>query len=213
MARDLILFPCSGNALEALDCLGTEYRAIGFVDDSPEKQGETLAGLPVWGREAFAQHPQAQVLAVPGNPSNYRQRLKLIASLGLPPERFARVIHPSARVSPLAEVGRNTLLMAGVVVTSNARIEDHVCVLPNSVVHHDVAIGEGTLVGSQVSLAGGVQVGSNAYIGTGTKVIHDLSLGEGCLTGLGSVVIRPVPAGKIVAGNPARELKPQEHGR
>ena len=39
-ARPLLIFPCNGNGLEALDCLGDAYRCVGFVDDTPEKQGD-----------------------------------------------------------------------------------------------------------------------------------------------------------------------------
>ena len=56
------------------------------------------------------------------------------------------------------------LIMAGAVVTSNARIGDHVCILPNTVVHHDAVIGPFTLVGANVTIAGGVEIGERAFI-------------------------------------------------
>ncbi|MCK7470637.1 MAG: hypothetical protein MZU95_07475 [Desulfomicrobium escambiense] len=31
----LLIFPCNGNGLEALDCLGDAFRCIGFIDDRP----------------------------------------------------------------------------------------------------------------------------------------------------------------------------------
>jgi hypothetical protein len=37
--RPLLIFPCNGNGLKALDCLGDANELIGFVDDTPEKQG------------------------------------------------------------------------------------------------------------------------------------------------------------------------------
>jgi hypothetical protein len=42
----LLVFPYNGNALEALDCVGDSYRFIGFVDDTPEKQGIERHGSP-----------------------------------------------------------------------------------------------------------------------------------------------------------------------
>ena len=44
--------------------------------------------------------------------------------------RWARVIHPTARVSPLATIGHDVLLMAGVVVTSNAVIGNPLPMFP-----------------------------------------------------------------------------------
>jgi sugar O-acyltransferase (sialic acid O-acetyltransferase NeuD family) len=204
--RPLLIFPCNGNGVEALDCIGEAFRAVGFIDDAPPSQGVGRFGIPVLSRAAFAEHAAAQVLAVPGSPTSYVHRRTIIEGLGIHADRFATVVHPRACVSPLARIGRNVLLMAGVVVTSNAVIGDHVCVLPNTVVHHDVVIGDWTLVGSNVSIAGGVRIGENAYIGSGARIINGVSIGDRALVGLGSTVIREVPADARVAGSPARRL-------
>lgn len=205
-AAPLLIFPCNGNALEALDCLAPAHRLLAFVDDTPAKQGSLVHGHRVVGRAALAEWPDARVLAVPGSPTSFRQRKAIVQGLGVAPQRFAQVIHPSARISPLARIGHNVLIMAGVVVTSNAVIGDHVCVLPNSVIHHDVSIGDWSLVGAHVTLAGGVQVGENCYVGSGTSAMHGLRIGAGALVGLGTVLIRDVPPGATVAGCPARLL-------
>jgi len=205
-ATPLFVFPCNGNGLEALDCLGDRYVLAAFVDDTPEKQGTSPHGHPVLGREALERKPDVAVLAVPGGPASYRSRRALIEGLGVDPARFARVLHPSARVSPLAKVGRNVLLMAGVVVTSNAVIGDHVCVLPNTVIHHDAVVGDYSLVGSNVTIAGGTVIGENCYIGSGSSLKNGIRVGDQALVGLGSNVLGDVPAGARVAGNPARTL-------
>jgi sugar O-acyltransferase (sialic acid O-acetyltransferase NeuD family) len=204
--RPLLIFPCNGNGVEALDCLGATYRCVGFVDDTPEKQRTGAHGHPVFGRAALGDRPDAFVLAVPGSPTSYLDRRRLVAGLGVPAERLARVLHPTARIAPLAVLGRNVLVMAGVVITSNAVIGDHVCIMPNTVIHHDVVVGDWTLVGANVTIAGGTAVGENCYIGSGSSIINGVSLGEGALVGLGSNVIRSVPAGTRVAGNPARRI-------
>ena len=204
--RPLLIFPCNGNALEALDCLGSEWRLLGFVDDTPEKQEKGAHGYRVMAREELARTAHASVLAVPGSPASYRTRRTLIDGLGLRGERFARVIHPSARISPLARIGHNVLIMAGVVVTSNAVIGNHVCLLPNTVVHHDVVIGDWTLVGSNVTIAGSAQIEENCYIGSGSSIMNGVRVGSATLIGIGSNVIRNVAAGMRVVGNPARPL-------
>ncbi len=206
-ARPLLIFPYNGNGLEALDCLGESWRLACFIDDTPAKQGLGKHGHRVADRSELSASPNAAVLAVPGSPTSYRQRAATIEGLGIARHRFARVIHPSARISPLAHIGVDVLIMAGVVVTGNAVIGDHVCILPNAVVHHDAVIGDFTLIGSNVTIAGGVDIGTNCYIGSGTSVMNGLAVGSGSLIGLGSNVIRNVPANTRVAGNPARPLK------
>lgn len=207
-ARPLLLFPCNGNALEALDCLGETWHMLGFVDDTPAKQGTLVHRHPVYGREAFERWPEAQVLAVPGGPASFRRRRGLIEGLEVCADRYARVLHPAARVSAHAAVGTNVLLMAGVVVTSNATIGNHVCILPNTVVHHDASVGDHALVGSNVTIAGSVAVEENCYIGSGTSIMNGVRIGAGALVGLGSVVLRDVAPGATVAGVPARTIRP-----
>lgn len=203
----LLIFPCNGNAVEALDCLGDAYRCVAFVDDAPELQGSRRFGYPVGTRAALSEQPDAAVLAVPGSPTSYRSRRSVIEGLGLRAKRFARVVHPAARVSPLAEIGHNVLIMAGVVVTSDAVIGNHVCILPNTVVHHGVVLGDWSLVGSNVTLAGDAVVGQNCYVGSGSRIMNGVRVGDGALVGLGSNVIRSVAPGATVAGNPATVLR------
>lgn len=210
ITRSLLIFPCNGNGLEALDCLAETDRFLGFIDDTLEKRERAVGGFQVFGRSAFALFADAGVLAVPGSPASFRTRAQVIQGLGLAPERFATVVHPRATVSPRATLGRNVLIMAGAVITSNAVVEDNVCVLPNTVVHHDVVIGQWSLIGSSVVLTGGVVVGENCYVGSGSTIMPYVSLGAQSLIGLGSNVTRDVPHGAVVAGNPAAVLRRPE---
>lgn len=208
--KQLLIFPCNGNAIEALDCLGPEYHFTGFVDDMTEKQRSGAFGHPVFARDAIADQPSCRVLAVPGSPSSYTTRRRVIESLRINSSRYARIIHPSAVVSPNSIVGYNVLAMAGVVITSNAVIGNHVCLLPNTVVHHDSQVGDWSLIGSNVAIAGNVVIGENCYIGSGSSLRNGIQIGDRALIGLGSTVIQDVPADTVVAGNPARVLRNTE---
>jgi sugar O-acyltransferase (sialic acid O-acetyltransferase NeuD family) len=205
-AQPLLIFPYNGNGIEALDCIGSAYRFIGFVDDTPEKKGIDPNGYPVMERNAFERFPDARVLAIPGSPSSYLSRKELIQGLGIAEERFAKVIHPAARVSALASIGDNVLIMAGVVITSNALIGSHTCILPNTVIHHDVVVGDWCLIGSNVTIAGSTVIEENCYIGSGSSIMNGLRVGSGALVGLGSNVICSVEVGTRVVGNPARKI-------
>jgi sugar O-acyltransferase (sialic acid O-acetyltransferase NeuD family) len=172
---------------------------IGFVDDTLEKQGTKVHGYSVYGRDALLRWPEVCILAIPGNPTSYRMRKPIIESLGIGANRFATVIHPSATVSPLAELGRNVLIMAGVVITSNAVVGDHV-------IHHDVVVDAWSLIGSNVTIAGHTTVGENCYIGSGASIMNGLRVGDGALVGMGSNVIRDVAPGAKIVGNPAHPI-------
>ncbi|MDZ4803764.1 MAG: hypothetical protein SGI90_02725, partial [Candidatus Eisenbacteria bacterium] len=54
---------------------------------------------------------------------------------------------------------------------------------------------------------GGAVVEDLVKIGAGVVVLPGVRIGRGALIGAGSVVVADVPAGMVVAGNPARVIK------
>lgn len=50
------------------------------------------------------------------------------------------------------------------------------------------------------------KIGARAFIGSNSSLVAPVEIGEGALTGAGAVVLRDVPEGERVAGNPAKPL-------
>lgn len=207
MPKELIIFPCNGNGIEALDSIDpATFSFVGFIDDNFASKQDAGGKWKVEDRSMLDRYPGALLLAVPGGPASFQKRKEHIDGLGVPNERFTTVIHPYAHIGRNVHIGTNTLIMAGVVITSNAWIGDNVCILPNTVVHHDTRIGDYTLVGSSVVIAGGSIVGCNCYIGSGSNLINGINIGDFSLVGIGSNVIQNFPSRSRIAGNPARDI-------
>lgn len=51
------------------------------------------------------------------------------------------------------------------------------------------------------------RIGERCFIGAHSFILPGVTIGEGSIVGAGSVVTRDVPAGTIVAGNPARVVR------
>lgn len=51
---------------------------------------------------------------------------------------------------------------------------------------------------------GRVKICDYAYIGSGAQIMPGVTIGEGSLVAAGSIVTKSVPAGVVVAGNPAK---------
>lgn len=51
------------------------------------------------------------------------------------------------------------------------------------------------------------RIGRNCFIGGRALILPGVEIGDGCVVGAGAVVTKSVPAGSIVAGNPARIIR------
>jgi sugar O-acyltransferase (sialic acid O-acetyltransferase NeuD family) len=187
------------------------YELLGFLDDNPDAAGTEVDGIPVLGPiSSVADHPAALVIVSTGHPGFYFSRKRIVERLGLPPDRYATLIHPLASVGRSVEVGGGTVLLAGAVATAGVRIGSHVAVMPGAVFTHDDVIGDYATFGSGARLAGRVTVGDGAYIGSGALIRQSLTVGAWALVGLGAVVLEDVPAAEVWVGVPARRLRKVE---
>jgi sugar O-acyltransferase (sialic acid O-acetyltransferase NeuD family) len=216
-ARDLVIVGTGGTSVDILDAVhavntladGPAFRPVCFLDDNAARFGTMLHGLPVRGPlESAAEMAGCLFINGIGSPNNFWRRDGFVRRLGIPDDRFAIVVHPTASVSPWATVGAGTAILQHVTVSANAQVGAHVVVLPQTVISHDCLIGDHVCITGGVSLSGAVRVGARSYIGTNACVMNGVTIHEGSLVGMGSVVLRDVAAGSVVVGNPARLLRP-----
>ena len=127
------------------------------------------------------------------------------------------------------EVGDNTKIGAFVEIQKNARvgknckISSHTFICEGVTVEDDVFIGHGVMFINdsypRATINGQLQteqdwkvettlVKRGVSIGSAATILANVTIGENALIGAGSVVTRDVPANAIVAGNPARQLRP-----
>jgi sugar O-acyltransferase (sialic acid O-acetyltransferase NeuD family) len=205
----VVILGASGNALDILDiidALGAPWEAVGVLDDGHEKGGE-FGGLPIFGQLAEAAG-LADVVFVNGIASErtHRHKLRIIAGTGLDGARFVTLIHPLAAVSRRATIGYGSCIGPGCAVSGQVEIGAHTWLGSLAVIGHDCVLGAGATVAPSATLAGGVTLGAQAYVGSGAVLRPGITVGEGALIGMGAVVLRDVPAGVVIVGNPARPL-------
>lgn len=194
--------------VEDINAQELRFDPIGCLDDAPAKQGTTLCGLPVLGAlPDAAKFPDAQFVNCLGSSANYATRGRIVDALGLAPERFATLVHPSAVISRHSSLGHGTIVYPYAFIGSGTRIGRQALVMSHASINHDVVIGEFAIVASAAVILGKVTLGAHVYVGAGASIRQGLSVGAGSLIGMGSVVVDDVEPGCIAMGVPARLVR------
>jgi acetyltransferase EpsM len=214
--KKLIIVGGRGNAIlvaSAVEDLNREepkWNLLGLFNDS-DPIGTSVNGYSVIGRpEDMLERKYADVFFVytPLLAMPYaRPNAERLECLGLPPERFATIIHPSASISKYSQIGHGVVIMGLCHIRQDVRIGNHVNVMLASAIAHDCDIADYSCMSTNSFIAGYVALEKGAYLGPHASVRERTTIGEWGLAGMGAVVIRDVPPMAVVAGNPARFIK------
>jgi len=137
-------------------------------------------------------------------------------------------------VSTLASVDADTLrlgdrsyIAAGAYLTGDVAIGADCSVNAYTVVRGGVTLGDAVRVGAHTSILGfnhtmddpdvevfrqpltrrGILIGRDVWIGSHVVVLDGVTVGDRAVLAAGAVVTKPVPAGAVVGGNPARLIR------
>ena len=114
-------------------------------------------------------------------------------------------IQKNASVGKRCKISSHTFICEGVTIEDNVFVGHGVTFINDSYPRAATATGE-----LQTEADWKVErtlVMKGASIGSGATVLSNVSVGQNAIVGAGSVVTKDVPAGAIVAGNPARLLR------
>lgn len=115
-------------------------------------------------------------------------------------------IQKNATVGNRCKISSHTFICEGVTLEDRVFIGHGVTFINDSYPRATTATGE--LQTAQDWHVEPTLVRKGASIGSGATILSNLVIGEHAIVGAGSVVTHDVPAHAIVAGNPARVLRP-----
>ncbi len=217
MVRRIVFWGGSSQALvlsEALDC--TEFVLCLVVDR--EQIASPITGIPiVQGRDGLERWLEKN------KPTDLHFSIAIGGTLGKDRIEIAdylisrrlmerSIIHRTAYIAKTARVGAGAQILANSTVCAGVTLGRQVIVNTAASIDHESIIGDGAHISAGARLAGRVRVDKFAFVGVGAIVLPDLVIGEGAVIGAGAVVTRSVAPGKVMVGNPARELPSGQAG-
>jgi sugar O-acyltransferase (sialic acid O-acetyltransferase NeuD family) len=213
LARRFVLWGSAGHAKVLADVIRIHQgQVVALFDNNPEALSCLrdvpvycgAAGLDGWLKAQDSVENLSAGVAIGG--ARGRDRLAIAQSLqeaGLP---LPVLVHPSASISPTAQIGVGSHVLANAVVAADVVI-GQMCIVNNSAnVDHECVLGDGVHMAPGAVLCGCITVGENTMIGANAVVLPRLRIGKNVVVGAGAVVTRDVPDDSVVVGNPARLL-------
>ena len=191
------------NLVESIADNNPDFHFMGFVDDKPEIQGQTVGGYPVLGPFDWLMGKQVNVFnsvaKTMGIRASATQKLQIYK------QDFAVLLHPNVNTKR-ALLGYNIAIFQNVFLGPNTKIGSHTIIHAGCMIAHDVQIGENCFIAPGAQLLGGVVIGDNVFIGANSVCLPKSAIGNGATVGAASVVSGNVDDGVTMMGVPARKI-------
>ena len=199
-------------ALYGAGAMGREFKYVAdetgqwtdtvFIDD--HATADSLLGCPVLGFHTFRKRyspENTRFVITIGEPKFRREAFERMREAGY---QGARLVHPSATISPDAELGDGAVIGPSAFIGSLAKIGNNFYAAKGAAIGHDAVVGSHTRVGADAFIGGHTVIGENAFIGAGAMLKDRIRIGDYSVVALGSAVFSDVEANTTVMGNPAR---------
>ena len=210
--KRLLIWGASDQAVVTLDC-AQAMQMYGQID---------LMGITTQKIRRFAQHrvmmeenvihaklfhAYDEVIVATGDNRLRQIRLLILEEYGIP---IATIIHPSAIISPTAQVNCGSTILANAVIHTLARIGTGCIINTGAIVEHDCVIKDFVNMSPNCAMAGHCSVESRAFLGIGSTLSPAVTIGEDAVIGAGAVVLTDIPAHATAVGVPAKIIKQRD---
>lgn len=179
-------------------------KCAGFLDDKSDAL-DGFADYPpiISSVEDFIPSEDDVFICALGDSRHREKYTRIIEAKG---GDFINLIHPSARISPRASIGKGCIIKSLSNVSCNCKIGNHVVIQGLAVIGHDAVIGDYTTVSTFAFMGGFSRTERSVTLNPGAILLPHKHMGEGSVAGAGAVVIRNVKPNTTVFGNPATKL-------
>jgi len=183
-----------------------EYDVKGFLDSKADAFEGLKGNFPpiICAPEDYEIQPDDVFFVAMGEPKWRRYYAEMMQAKGA---QFISIVDDGANINPNSTIEEGCFIPRWSVVSDNAHLGKHVMIHSYVTVSHDVIVKDYASIESYSFLGGGAAVGEGAVIHVRSNILPHKRVGNNVVVGTNSVVIRNVPDGQHVLGNPAKKME------
>lgn len=207
--KNLLIWGAGDQGLVTLGCALAmqKYAKIDFLDFK-EKGHREIENYTIYEESKVDLNTIFQlydeVIVATGSNDLREEKISVLKTMKIP---VATIIHPTAVISPFAQVSRGCTILANAVININAFVGEGCIINTAAVVEHDCIVEDFVNICPNVAMAGHAKVGRKSFIGTGAALIDEIEVGKETIIGAGTVVVKNIPDHVTAVGVPARVVK------
>ena len=154
---------------DLIECFETDAEVFTFFNDG--LQPDALADIPVIPYNDVFHLEMPVVLGI----GSAKVRKTLAEKVR---HSFATLVHPNAYIAKDVEIGEGTVVLAGAVIQTGAKIGKHTIINSNVTIDHDAIVKDyvttypGVYVGAEVVIGAGTTINPNAVIMRFSKTVE-----------------------------------------
>lgn len=195
---DIIIIGAGGHAAELRDYINHNNTARpesqivvkGFIDDEEKHYHHYGFSEPFLG--TIKDHKVKNDVSYLMGIANLEFRKAIIESFKKQGGKFIGFIHPTALISPSAELGEGVVISHNASVGPKARLGNFNLLNSRCMIGHDSIIGDYNFISPQVAISGNTKIGDENLLGTNACTIPGIVIGNRNKIAAGTVLFKPV---------------------
>jgi acetyltransferase EpsM len=183
--KSVIIVGCGGHAAELRDYINdynnvslsnAHIKVIGYIDDNI--QGYHHYGFiePYLG--LISDHEINTELEYLMGIANVDYRKSIVGEFENRGAIFCGFIHPTARISPTAIVGKGVVISHNASLGPKVVVDDHTIINSRTTIGHDTVIGKFNFISPLCAFSGNTTIGDGNMIGTNVLTIPGTKIGN-----------------------------------